>query len=281
MSVTIDQLTKAIAQTQEVLESLERHFPRPELVESGGRQLFRHREKNDLLLSQLKCVRAVSSLNACVILLQHGYVQEIGALCRCIDEFNQDVFFLGTPLGEDGPSEQQKCLTQEFFQEEFDKIDSPFRSSQQRTRVPRKKVLAGIARVSGQPLNPSDTQEMHRTVHNAFSGYVHGAYVHIMESYGGGPGNLHYHMCGLSGTPRIPEWTKALLNYVYRTMHSVEVVAKRCDDAAAVQAIQSARFSLETDTGVGLDDPKEILEKMKRKEKKRQGPGSIIGATNE
>ena len=263
MAITISRLRTAITQTQEVVEFLDRHFPRPEFVKIEGNTCFRHREKTDLLLSQLKCIRAVSSLNASVVLLENGYVQEVGTLCRCIDEFNQDVFFLGSPLGEGGPSEQQERLVQEFFQEEFDNIDSPFLSTQQRNRVPRQKVLAGIARVSAQPLNPSDTQEMHRTMHNAFSGYVHGAYVHIMESYGGNPGSMKYHMEGLSNTPRIQEWTNALLNYVYRTMLTVELVAKRCADEKAVQSIRSARFSLEADTGAGMDNPNEMLKKMK------------------
>lgn len=265
MPVTIDQLRQAIAQTQQVVESLERHFSRPDLVAIRGKPFFRHRSQNDLLLSQLKCVRAVSSLNACIVLLEHGYVQEIGTLCRCIDDFNQDVLFLGTPLGEAGPSEQQTRLVREFFQEEFDNIDNPLRSTQERNRVPRSKVLAGIARMSGQPLNPSDAQEMHRTVQQAFSGYVHGAYVHIMESYGGSRENLHYHMRGMSGTARIPEWTEALSFYVYRTMIAVEVVAKRCSDASAAQEIRSARLSLESATGIGMGDPNDILEQLKSK----------------
>ncbi|WP_462325857.1 hypothetical protein [Desulfoplanes sp.] len=196
--------------------------------------------------------------------MENGYIQEVGALCRCIDEFNQDIFFLGSPLGESGPSEQQKRLVQEFFQEEFDKIESPFLSTQQRNRVPRQKVLAGIARVSGQPTNPSDSQEMQRTIHNVFSGYFHGAYVHIMESYGGSLGNTKYHIQGLSNTVRIPEWTNTLLYYVYHTMIAVEIVAKRCDDKDSVNKIRSARFSLESTTGVGMDDPNEMLKKMKK-----------------
>lgn len=263
MPVTIDQLRQAIAQTQSVVESLDRHFTRPELVVVKGKPFFRHKSQNDLLLSQLKCIRAVSSLNACIVLLEHGYVQEIGTLCRCIDDFNQDVLFLSSPLGESGPSEQQKRLVEEFFQEEFDNIDNPFRSTQERNRVPRSKVLAGIARMSGQPLNPSDAQEMHRTLQQGFSGYVHGAYVHIMEIYGGSRENLHYHMRGLTGTPRIAEWIDALSNCVYRTMIAVEVVAKRCDDAPAAQAIQTVRISLEEATGLGKGDPKEMLERLK------------------
>ena len=109
------------------------------------------------------------------------------------------------------------------------------------------------------------TQEIYRTVQQSFSGYVHGAYPHIMESYGGSPSNLHYHMNGMLGTTRIPEWTETLLTYIYRTMIAVEVVAKRCDDAEALTAIRATRLALEQATGVGLDDPRELLAQSKRK----------------
>ncbi len=264
MAITINQLRKAIAETHEIVESLEHHFPQPILVEMGGKFLFRHREQNDLLLSYLKCVRAISSLNACVILLENGFVQEIGTLCRCIDDFNQDVLFLAGPLGENGLSEQQKRLVDEFFQEEFNDIDNPLSATQQRNRVPRSKVLAGISRISGQPVNPSDFQEVQRTVQQGFSGYVHGAYGHIMEIYGGSPDSLHYHMKGLSETPRITEWTEALSSYVYRTMIAVEVVAKRCTAVSAVEAIRAARACLEETLDVS-NDPKKILDRIKRK----------------
>lgn len=263
MPVIIDQLRDAIEQTKSVVEALDRHFIHPELVEIKGKLFFRHKKQNDLLLSQLKCIRAVSSLNACIVLLEHGFVQEIGTLCRCIDDFYQDVLFLASPLGESGPSEQQKRLVEEFFQEEFDNIDNPLRSTQVRNRVPRSKVLAGIARMLGQPLNPNDAQEIQRTLQQGFSGYVHGAYVHIMEIYGGSRENLHYHMKGLSGTPRISEWIDAFSNYVYRTMIAVEVVAMRCEDAAATKAIQTARMSLEEVTGLGKGDPNEMLGRLK------------------
>jgi len=264
MPANIDQLRDAVGVAQLVIERLERHFPAPALVEIGGRPLFRHTQQDDLLLSHLKCVRAVSSLNACLLLLEHGYVQEIGTLCRCVDDFSQDVLFLATPLGDDGkPSEQQKRLVEEFFQEEFDQIESPLRSTQARNRVPRSKVLAGIARMSGQPLNPNDSQELHRTIQQAFSGYVHGAYVHIMEMFGGRRGHLKYYMQGFAGTPRVEEWTEALSSYVYRTLCAVEVVARRCTDAEAEREIRGAREALGAHMGGGNGDPVRAFERLK------------------
>jgi hypothetical protein len=59
----------------------------------------------------------------------------------------------------------------------------------------------------------------------AFSGYVHGAYPHIMEMFGGNP--PRFHLSGMLNTPRIDEWHGQLVGYVYRlTMASVFVARK-------------------------------------------------------
>ena len=252
MKLTIEHLERAVGAAEDAVAKLERHFERPRFLQLHGSPCFRHTKYNALLMSHLKCVRSVSSLNACLVLLRNGYVQEIGILCRCVDDNNQDVTFLGTPLGENRKiSEHQERMLKEFFQEEFDDAD-PLLSTQKRDRVPRQKVHAGISRLPGQPINPHEAGRVHHSLHAAFSGYVHGAYVHIMEIYGGDDMNsLSYHMHGLLGTPRIPEWTDALSSYVYRTLIAIEIVAKRCTDVTVQQEIEKSRLEFESVTGIG------------------------------
>lgn len=252
MNITTETLERLVRFAEDAVNALDHHFERPEMVQVHGREFFRHANPNDLLMSYLKCVRSVSTLNACLILLHHGYVQEIGMLCRSVDDNCQDVFFLMSPLGDNGKySEQQERLVSEFFQEEFDNAD-PLLSTQKRDRVPRQKVLAGIARLPGHPTNPYDTQKSSQCLQQAFSGYVHGAYCHIMEIYGGeDESSLSYHMHGLLGTPRIQEWVKTLSNYVYRTLVAVEVIAKRCNDVNVQEELLRQREKFETDTGIG------------------------------
>ncbi len=104
----------------------------------------------------------------------------------------------------------------------------------------------------GQPLNPHEVGRVQHSLSTAFSGYVHSAYVHVMEMYGGEKANaLHYHMHGLLGTPRIAEWTAALSNYVYRTMIAIEMVAKRCGDAEVEKELEGKRGEFERVTGIG------------------------------
>ena len=252
MKVKIEHLERAVDAAEDAVVKLERHFERPRFVQVHGSPCFRHTKHDDLLMSHLKCVRSVSSLNACLVLLRHGYVQEIGVLCRCVDDNNQDVTFLGAPLGQNGKvSEHQERMVKEFFQEEFDDAD-PLLSTQKRDRVPRPKVHAAISRLPGQPFNPHETGRVHHSLHAAFSGYVHGAYVHIMEIYGGEDINaLSYHMHGLLDTPRISEWTEALSNYVYRTLIAIEIVAKRCSDVTVQQEVEGHRLEFESASDIG------------------------------
>lgn len=252
MALAIETIESAVAAAEEAVVKLERLFERPELVQIHDLCCFRHIRRHDLLMSYLKCVRSVSSLNACLVLLRHGYVQEIGVLCRCIDDNNQDVIFLATPLGANGkPSDSQERMVKEFYQEEFNHRD-PLLSTQKRDRVSRQKVQAEISRMHGQPLSPHKVGRVQHCLSNAFSGYVHSAYVHIMEMYGGVKANaLHYHMHGLLGTPRIAEWTKMLPNYVYRTMIAIEMVAKRCGDEEVEKELEGKRIEFERVSGIG------------------------------
>ncbi len=228
MSTSIAALKSAIEAEACLIHRLDKYFESPIFVLIDGLPFFRHRTKSDLLVSYLKVLRALSSLRACIVLLEAGYVQEIGVLCRCIQDYCEDVLFLSNRQSDGKQTEQQTRFVQEFFQEEFDNPRNPFASTQRRNQVPRQKVHAEIARLPHQPVNSSDAQELHRTIHKAFSGYVHGAYPHIMEIYGGNPPK--YCTAGMLCTPRIQEWTDNLVSYVLRLGVASTIVAKRCDD---------------------------------------------------
>jgi len=266
MGISIEQLTSFLNEQEALAHELGRNFEPPRFVRVRGLPQFRHEPKSDLLMSYLKCLRAISSLNAALVLLRSGFIQEVGALCRCIDEFCEDVRFLATPLGDGGKySQDQQRLVEEFFKEEFLDSSSPLLEVAPRNRVPRDKVRAGIARIQGQPINPHDANHLFRTIDKSFSGYVHGAYVHIMEMYGG-PAleQCQFHTCGMLGTPRISEWTETLANYVYRLTLTIEIVAKRCNDERVGKHLEELRLRFEESTGLGTEDPNKLLKETKR-----------------
>jgi hypothetical protein len=245
LSQTQKYLQEIIDELARALDFLGEKVDKPKQTTLGGvfSTFFRHASGNDILMSYLKCVRSVSTLNASIVLLKEGYIQEVGALCRIVQDNHEDILFISTPLGKDGAfSEDQHRLVQEFFQEEFDQPSNPFKSTQKRDRVPRQTIINSIARMSANPINPSDARELNRTLQQSFSGYVHCAYPHIMEMYEGH--TQRYFTNGMPGTPRIPEWEKTLCSFIYRTTLSVELVSKRLSEPELADRLKNISHQL-------------------------------------
>lgn len=213
----------------------------------GPYRQFRHQNLTESLACYLKGVKTISTLSACVVLLRQGYTQEVGALCRMADDFCNEIFFLLMPQGENGFSEDQIRFLENFYQEEFDRPDDPIRSTQKRATVPVKKIHATFGKLAAGELNPSDAQEILRTVHQAFSGYVHGAYPHIMEMYGGNP--PRFHMSGMFGTPRIDELRDQLVGYVQRLIIASVFVARKLGVPDLEAPLRAFLEEYETNTG--------------------------------
>ncbi len=184
---------------------------------------YRYERKSDVLLIFLKGVRWVSMLNASVVLLNAGYTQEIGILFRCMDESLEDMLFFAEPHEPNGElSKDQLRAFTEFFQEQIEDPDNirPIK----RDRVPRKKVRAAITPPGKVPAETKGKEAI-GLVYDAFSGFIHGAYPHIMDSYGGD--SPRYHMSGMLKTPRIEQYERQLTNYVYRAILGAQLVAGR------------------------------------------------------
>ena len=222
----LEIVSEAIGGLDACVHALATSFPLPSRVSVNDMPAFRHRRQDDLLLSYLKLIKIASHHNAAVVLMRAGYVQEVYALCRMIDEACEDITFMATPLDDGKPSAHQRRFIEEFYQEEFTGPDL-VRSHQERDRVPRKKVRAGASRL-GDGLDGYDPHTHLKNVgalSGVFSGFVHGAYVHLMELFGGNP--PLFHTRGMLGTPRMQECLGNHVNYTYRSLLAVELVGHR------------------------------------------------------
>jgi hypothetical protein len=227
-------LEDTVSGLDDCVQELSSSFPRPLRVQSRSGFVFRHAEQDDRLLSFLKAVRIASLHNAAIVLLRAGFVQETYALCRMTDEACEDIWFMATPLGEGGQaSKDQVRFHEEFFQEEFDDSEDLL-SSSKRDRVPRQRIRAAVNRIGERP-DPSTDQAVARTLFQAFSGFIHGPYVHIMQQYGGLP--PRFHTRGMLGTPREDEGVKNHVHYLYRSLLAVEGVARRAGRADVVDRL--------------------------------------------
>jgi hypothetical protein len=218
-------LDEAVAGLDQCVQALSSSFELPQRVIVNGLEIFRHLNQDDLLLSFMQLLKIASHNNAAMVLIRAGFVNEVYALCRMIDEACEDIHFMQEPNGEDGrPTKQQVTFVDEFFQEEFSGQDL-VESHNSRDRVSRQKIRAANARLGADQvkLDPSTEVKLTAALYGAFSGFVHGAYVHLMELFNG----RYFHTRGMLGTPRIQECLANQVNHVFRSLLIVEGVGYR------------------------------------------------------
>lgn len=181
----LHQVTESLCQVVDVLAA---SFPPPATVKQGNGFVERHapKERTNGLAAYLKAVKICSTLNAALALLDRGFVQEAYALGRVAQEQAEDIQFLVIPRGENSQLNALQTRAQdEFFQEEFADPADPIGTSQERDRIPRQKIRAAIHQDIE---DPSRAGAITKALNRVFSGYIHGAYVHVMELHSDTPG---------------------------------------------------------------------------------------------
>jgi len=241
----IQLYTETLTLLEESFHALERRIESPQLRQLGFGAAYRYPTQSIKAAVIQKLARVISGLNACMVLLEKGLVQELGALQRMLDEFCEDLTFLCQPLIGGERTTLHDLYLQHFYQEEIDSHGNPFLSKQKRPQIPREKIQAANARTA--VLNPSDAQELTRSLNKAYGGYVHGASPHIMEMYGGVP--PRFHVSGMLDTPRIEKVTKDLWNYFHRGLNTAELVAQGLGDTEVAQRILVFRGDFEGKSG--------------------------------
>ena len=225
----ITLLKKSIRDLYPILHKLESIVGKPKLINRSGFEQFRYPNEDINTLSLIKSARILSSLNAIMVLIEYGYIVEVGVLIRTIKECIADISFIFEDFPEKWPSVEQKKYMDDFFSEEFSDPLNPVYTARKRDRVSSKKIHAAFARnaynlskkIKNARLrelvlkiaNPSDHQRATFTILNLFSGYVHYAYPQSIEIVGGSP--PRFHLEGLAGTPKIDEWMGYIISEIY------------------------------------------------------------------
>lgn len=261
-------MIKLFIEIANVIESafhqIEDMIPPPDFVSRGSQKVFRYKNESIEAAIVQKCARMVSGLNASLVLLRTGYVQEIGALFRMLDEFSEDILFLCQAVRTGEITELHKKYLKLFYQEEFDNPDNAFLSTQNRPTIQRKKIHAAISRIPEQELNQSDNKELHRTLSQAYSGYVHAASTHVMEMYGGNPPG--FHVSGMIGTPRLAEFTKNAWDYFYRGLITIMMVALTFKQESLLHQLYKFRSYVEEQSlRTEWEHPEALVKKVKTK----------------
>ena len=190
----------------------------------------------------LKAVRVVSTYNACAYLIPVGYGQEVCALIRTAFEFLNDIHFIAEGVQKGTMTPQQQEMLDRFFEEDLLLPELLLNRHSKKPTVPRKKVYAHVAR-NLTPDNPDRTQKLIRLLEEAYSGYIHGAYPHVMELYVGG--DWRFHTGGMPGTPRKFESLRALVRSVHQALNVFARVSALFANEELFNALLATRKILE------------------------------------
>lgn len=220
--------------------------PKPVFIDVSGQKQYRYELHTVFHVAFLKGVRVVSGLNACLFLLEGGFVQETMVIVRTLDDFIHEINFILENAESGTFDKHQKNFIKDFFQEEFENQNNPLLNKMRRETVPKKKIWASAARQMGSYVNPSDLQKMLQVTNDGLSGYVHGAYPHIMEMYGGNP--TKFHMAGMHAAPRIHMCIDQIEVYTHRTIITFEGFAKSLGSKELLEYLHETREYFEQQT---------------------------------
>jgi hypothetical protein len=221
--------------------------PKPVFIDVSGEKQFRYEEHTVYHVAFLKGVRVVSGLNACLFLLTGGFVQEAMVLLRSLDDFLHEMLFILENAESGTLDNHQSKFIEDFFKEEFKNPNNPLQNETRRETVPKRKIWASVARQMGPYVNPSDLQKIFQVTNDALSGYVHGAYPHTMEMYGGSPPK--FHLGGMHATPRVNMCIGQIEVYTQRAITVFEGLAKKLGSKELFEHLHKTRDYFEKETG--------------------------------
>jgi hypothetical protein len=225
----IQAMTKAFRQ-------MEASITPPQKVAHGDSFVFRYASKGIHEAILQKLARMISGLNAIQVLLNAGYVQEVGVLCRTLDEINEDILFLATAAISGEFTKRHTQYLEAFYAESiYSRVEGTF-DIPKPNLVPRRKIRAHTASSLGKGADIYQSIAAGEALNTAYSGFVHASSEVVMSMYGGLP--PHYHLAGMRGTTQMTIYERDVQNYVYRGTMTTIVAAKAFGDAPLVELLE-------------------------------------------
>lgn len=230
----------------------EKAVPPPQLVKFGPQRVYRFVERLPQQAILLKLARVATGIQSCWLVLSAGYTQEAAALQRIVDELCSDITFLTAPLVGLPREPSHDQYLRDFFAEEYTDPSDVVGTAQKRDRVPRRKIRAYLARELNKDEPVSEVVATSEALENAYSGFVHGAGVHTMDTYFGSPPS--FHVDGSTDSPFLDDHFEDFRNYLHRALLAAASAAKsvghdeRCSALLATSNALAVQYKLWPDT---------------------------------
>ena len=226
---------QTIVEMSKAFRHLERQVPPPRLVPFGDDHVFRFVEKTIEQALLLKVARVITGLKALDVLLDAGLLQEMGAICRMLDEIGEDIAFLAAAVTNDRETKLHERYLQGFWAEEFPDPKNKLARHEKPDTPRRNKIQAYVLRVLNPAENQSRIADINQIVSSTYSGYVHASATQVLDLFGGDP--PHFHIEGMRDTPRMNDHVHDAWNYFYRGIVSCIIVARAFGDATLSRSL--------------------------------------------
>lgn len=237
----------AVRVMTEAFQLMEESIVPPVRVPLRDSFVFRYENRgiHEALIQKL--ARYISGLNATNSLIESGFVQEAGVLHRTLDEIQEDILFLATAVTNGPQTDRHTQYLEAFYADAVTANPEGAFAIPKPNLVPRKKIRAHAVNTLGQGIDVAQALVAGEGVGTAYSGYVHAASENIMEMYGGE--SPHYHLQGMSGTPRIQETIDANESRIYHGLMATIITAKAFGGAELVDGLYSFLAQYEVANG--------------------------------
>jgi len=200
----------------------------PKPTKINGNQVYRFEQANIEEAIILKLARIVSGLRSALVLVEHGLLQEQAAICRMVDEYQEDVTFLSLARIQNDVTELHTQYLEANFKEETHPSQPKNEWHKGRALVSRKKIHAYISFSDQNNSNPSDHNAVQALLKNVYSGFVHAAAVQVLEMHNPIDG------CFMTGnqqtSPLYASYKVDLNNYFIRGCYAFRIAAAALED---------------------------------------------------
>jgi len=227
----LDFYRNSIEKLEEIISAFEQELERPAL--KGGS--FAYKSPTLKHICFLKAIRIISGLNALVVLLEAGYLTEMGVLLRTIGECVNDIYFLLEKFPDKTP-EVEKYISI-FLNKDADELQIVEDETKRIRRTKARTILASRVRVLAEHMNLLVDRDAVYKNYDTYSGYVHACYPNIMELYVGGSAGK-FHLQGFKKSSRTRDWEKALVDFIRITILVFGYMAEQYDKPELIHKIR-------------------------------------------
>ena len=214
-------------------------------VENSTLQRLEFRQEIPQAVMIGKCIRAVSGINAAIVLADLGYVVECAAITRMVSDFCTEVVAIGKALQvrDDIPAPVQDLVKQYFAPKP--RTPKQYMKTPRRRYPSRKQLMEVEKRWAAQMAVIDDAQarSAQRFINSSSDGYMHGAYETTMELYDRQLGR--FRMRGVRDPSQHREYVEWVSLKLHEVVCALEITAAMTGHEEVWTAVRDARHALD------------------------------------